>query len=88
VLNTQSLLTEQEVLASPIYEILKNFSENFSQPATMTFTFDPASIKNNQKAAVFYYDEVKKVWVELGGKVSGNKITVDVDHFTKFAVWP
>jgi hypothetical protein len=86
VLNTQSLLTDQEVLASPIYEILKNFSENFSKPVTLTFTFDSASLKSNQRAAVFYYDEVKKVWVEVGGKVSGNKITVDVNHFTKFAV--
>ncbi|CAK4858134.1 unnamed protein product [Aphanomyces euteiches] len=87
VLNVQDLLTKQEVLASPIYEILKNFSENFTNPVTLTFTFNPAIMKSNQKAVVFYYDEVKKVWVEVvGGKVSGNKITVDVNHFTKFTV--
>ncbi|MGG1634371.1 S-layer homology domain-containing protein [Paenibacillus sp. NRS-1760] len=85
-INTQNLLTKQEVLASPIFEILKNFPENFRKPVTLTFVFDPASIKSNQRAAVFYYDEVKKVWVEVGGKVNGNKITVEVDHFTKFAV--
>jgi tripartite motif-containing protein 71 len=88
VLNTQQLLTEKDVLASPIYEILKNFSENFSKPVTLTFAFDPASLKSNQKAAVFYFDEASKIWVEVaGGKVNGNNITVDVNHFTKFAVF-
>ncbi|WEK56260.1 MAG: glycosyl hydrolase 53 family protein [Candidatus Cohnella colombiensis] len=87
VLNAQGLLTRQEILASPIYEILKNFSENFTNPVTLTFTFNPDILKSNQRAGVFYYDEVKKVWVEVvGGKVSGDKITVDVNHFTKFAV--
>lgn len=37
--------------------------------------------------AVFYFDEVKKTWVEIaGGKINGNRITVEVNHFTKFAV--
>ncbi|MBP1966416.1 S-layer homology domain-containing protein [Paenibacillus aceris] len=84
---TKDLLTNNEVLASPIYEILKNFSENFNKPVTLTFTFDPASLKGDQKAAVFYYDEVKKLWVEVeGGKVNGNRISVEVNHFTKYAV--
>jgi len=86
VLNTQSLLTNKEVLLSSIYEILKNFTENFNKPVTLTFVFDPASLKSNQRAVVFYYDEVNKVWVEVGGTVSGNRITASVSHFTKFAV--
>ncbi|MDR6553062.1 hypothetical protein J2736_004269 [Paenibacillus qinlingensis] len=37
---------------------------------------------------MFYFDEAKNVWVEIpGGKVNGDQITVDVDHFTKFAVF-
>ncbi|OBZ09163.1 hypothetical protein [Bacillus sp. FJAT-26390] len=28
-----------------------------------------------------------KVWVEIGGTASGNRITAEVDHFTKFAVF-
>ncbi|OCT13310.1 hypothetical protein A8709_03375 [Paenibacillus pectinilyticus] len=85
----QQLLTgEKEVLASPIYEILKNFSENFSKPVTLSFAFDPSTVKDGQKVSVFYYDEGKKVWVEVpGGKVSGNQISVAVDHFTKYAVF-
>ncbi|WP_254790368.1 Ig-like domain repeat protein [Paenibacillus sp. OK003] len=86
VQDTLNLLKNNEILASPVYELEKNFMENFNVPITLTFVFDPSIIKDKQKAVVFYYDEVKKVWVEVGGKVIGNQITVDVDHFTKFAV--
>ncbi|WP_337102028.1 S-layer homology domain-containing protein [Paenibacillus sp. YIM B09110] len=86
VLDTKALLTQDEVLASPIFEILKSVSGNFSKSVTLTFVFDPALLKNDQKPAVFYYDETKKVWVEIGGVVNGNHISAEVDHFTKFAV--
>ena len=85
--NTQDLVKNNEVLVSPVFEIMKNFSENFTKPVTLTFVFDLAIVKSNQRVAVFYYDEVKKLWVEVGGGVvSVNKISVEVDHFTKFAV--
>jgi len=74
-------------LASPVFEILKNFSENFSKPVTLTFAFDTKILKGNQKASVFYYDEEKKSWVEVGGKVNGDHISVEVNHFTKYAVF-
>ncbi|MFC5471344.1 S-layer homology domain-containing protein [Cohnella suwonensis] len=83
---TQNIQMSTGALVSAAYEILKNFPENFSNPVTLAFTFDPSSLKGNQKPVVFYYDEAKKEWVKVGGKVNGNKITVDVDHFTKFAV--
>nr|WP_254075741.1 InlB B-repeat-containing protein [Paenibacillus tritici] len=83
---TQDLLTDEDVLASPIFEILKNFSENFSKPVTLTFKFDPTKLSGNQRAAVFYYDEVQKKWVEVGSVVRGNQITAAVTQFTKFAV--
>jgi hypothetical protein len=86
VKNTQNLVMNNGVLVSPVFEILKNFSENFIKPVTLTFIFDLAIVKSNQRVAVFYYDEVKKIWVEVGGKVSVNRITVEVGHFTKFAV--
>ncbi|OPH56955.1 hypothetical protein BC351_26445 [Paenibacillus ferrarius] len=88
VLNTQQLVTDKEVLASPIFEILKNYTENFSKPIMLTFTFDKASLRGRQTAAVFYFDEVHKVWVEVpGGTINGNQITVTVNHFTKYAVF-
>ncbi|WP_261808088.1 S-layer homology domain-containing protein [Paenibacillus sp. N3.4] len=88
VLDTQQLLKDKEVLASPIFEILKNFTENFSKPVTLTFVFDKASLQRGQTAAVFYYDEAHKVWVEVpGGTINGDQITVVVNHFTKYAVF-
>lgn len=87
VLQTESLLSNHEILVSPIYEILKNFAENFSKPVTLTFVFDSGQVKSGQTVAIFYYDEVKKSWVKVnGGKINGNRIAADVDHFTKFAV--
>jgi TRAP-type uncharacterized transport system substrate-binding protein len=70
--NPQNLLTNKEVLASPVYEIMKNFSENFNKLVTLTFSFNLANLKSNQRAAIFYYDEVNKIWVVMGGKVNGN----------------
>lgn len=84
----RNLLINNEVLASSVFEILKSFPENFSNPVTLSLSFDPASLSNNQTVAVYYFDEVKKVWVEVtGGKINGNMITVEVDHFTKYAVF-
>ncbi|MFC4305217.1 InlB B-repeat-containing protein [Cohnella boryungensis] len=87
LLDTQGLVTEQDVLASGVYEILKNFSENFNNPVTLTFTFDPASLMSGQKPSLFYYDEVEEKWAEIGGEVRGNKITATVNYFSKFAVF-
>ncbi|BAU29821.1 putative repeat protein (TIGR02543 family) [Aneurinibacillus soli] len=88
LLNTQNLITDKNMLAGPIFEILKNFSENFNKPATLTFAFDKAKLSGNQTVAVCYFDEVKKEWVEVpGGKINENHITVQVDHFTKYAVF-
>ncbi|MEK0315016.1 S-layer homology domain-containing protein [Cohnella sp. 56] len=85
--DTQKLLTSKNVPVSSIFEILKNFTENFNKEITMTFTFDPQKLKGAQKPSVFFYDEIKKVWVEVGGEVKGSTITIKVNHFTKYAVF-
>ncbi|GAA3403214.1 fibronectin type III domain-containing protein [Paenibacillus hodogayensis] len=88
LLDYQKLLTDKTVLASPVFEILKNLTENFNKPVTVTLAFDPTVLKGSQQPVVFYYDEAKQVWVEVkGGKIQGSTISVDVDHFTKFAVF-
>ncbi|MBH5317522.1 S-layer homology domain-containing protein [Paenibacillus sp. GSMTC-2017] len=88
VTDAQKLLENDDILVSTVYEILKNFSTNFKKPVTITIVFDATKMKSDEKPVIFYYDEVKKVWIEVaGGKISGNQITVSVDHFTKFAVF-
>ena len=59
---------------------------NFSKPVTLTFTFDPAALAPGEEPAVFYYDEETGQLVNIGGTVSGDTITVTVDHFTRYAV--
>ncbi|MNI41142.1 Endo-1,4-beta-xylanase A precursor [compost metagenome] len=87
VMDSQGIFNHKEVPASSVFELLKNFSDNFSKAVTLTLTFDPTKVKDNQTVAVFYYDEGKKAWVEVpGGKIDGNQILVEVNHFTKFAV--
>lgn len=84
---TGGIVESTSQLVSPIFEILKTISSNFLVPVTLTFKFDPALIKEGKVASVFYYDETKKQWIEMGGTVSGSTIAVKTDHFTKFAVF-
>ncbi|MFS0726835.1 S-layer homology domain-containing protein [Paenibacillus sp. 1P07SE] len=88
VMNTEGLLQAGEQLASPVFELLKSYTDNFSQPVTLSFAFDPAKVQKDQTVAVFFYDEADKAWVLAGeSKVEGNRVSVQVDHFTKFAVF-
>lgn len=86
LLEPSGLLSDQEMLVSQAFEVLKNINGNFKKPVKLSIKFDPAKVGHNQKAAIHYYDEEKKTWVEVGGTVDGTWITVEVDHFTKFAV--
>ncbi|MHA6481862.1 RCC1 domain-containing protein [Paenibacillus sp. strain BS8-2] len=83
--NTSGII-RSELMASPVYEMLKNVAGNFDKPVVLSFVFDKSKVKQGQSVAIFYYDEVNKKWVSIGGEVSGNQVTADVDHFTKFAV--
>ncbi|NLB53944.1 MAG: S-layer homology domain-containing protein [Syntrophomonadaceae bacterium] len=62
-------------------------SYNFDKKITITLIFNPDALKSGETPAIYYYDENKQEWVCLGGIVSGNTISVQVDHFTKFAVF-
>jgi len=88
VLNPQNILNNKEVLGSSIFEILKDVPENFSKPVTVALTFDPTSLKSDQSVGVFYYEDGKKEWIGIsGGKINGSRISVEVNHFGKFAVF-
>ncbi|MNI15179.1 Endo-1,4-beta-xylanase A precursor [compost metagenome] len=72
---------------SPVFEITKDVGGPFTHAVTLTLQFKPEEIKDGQKAAIFYYNEKAQEWVKIGGEVNGNDITVQVDHFAKFAVF-
>ncbi|MNO20263.1 Endo-1,4-beta-xylanase A precursor [compost metagenome] len=79
-------MTGKEQPVSGVYELLKNYAGSFGKPLTLAMKFDPSLVGDNQRVAIFYYDEAKKAWIEAGGIVNGNRITAEVDHFAKFAV--
>ncbi|MEK0316505.1 S-layer homology domain-containing protein [Cohnella sp. 56] len=84
--DTTQLKNGQGLLASNVYEILKNVAGSFKITVTLSLKFDPSTVGEGRRVAIFYYDETNKVWVEVGGKAEGNRITAEVNHFTKFAV--
>ncbi|RKP48890.1 S-layer homology domain-containing protein [Cohnella endophytica] len=87
IADTTGLLPRGELLASPIFEILKNFPENFQKPITLNFRFDTSVLSGNRTVGIFYFDESKKEWVRVsGGKIEGNRIVAEADHLTKYAV--
>jgi hypothetical protein len=61
-------------------------SYTFNKPVTLEFTFDPAQVPEGTAPALYYYDETTSKWIELGGTVLGNTISVTIDHFTLFVV--
>ncbi|CAI6079912.1 hypothetical protein PAECIP112173_02744 [Paenibacillus sp. JJ-100] len=87
VLNIETLLKNNEILVSPVFELHKNFPENFLKPIKITFYFQSAGLESHHKAAISYYDEINKTWLKVdGGLINGDQITVEINHFTKFAV--
>ncbi len=75
-------------LAGNVYEFSvggKN-SYTFAKNVTITLSFDPQSISPGETPAIYYYKESLGEWVKLGGTVSGNTVTIEVNHFTKYTV--
>ncbi|GGG72519.1 S-layer homology domain-containing protein [Paenibacillus radicis (ex Gao et al. 2016)] len=86
--DSTNLVQQGQKLASPIFELIKDFTGNFTKPITLRFAFDQKILQDRSlTVAVFYYDETAKQWVEIGGDVKDGIVSVQVDHFTKFAVF-
>ncbi|MDO3411533.1 InlB B-repeat-containing protein [Saccharibacillus sp. CPCC 101409] len=86
--DVSGLLDGQSVLLSPVLEILKNFKENFDAPVELTLAYDAGSLPPGETPGVFYFDETARGWVNVpGGTAESGRVTVSVDHFTKFAVF-
>ncbi|MDD4237297.1 MAG: S-layer homology domain-containing protein [Desulfotomaculaceae bacterium] len=75
-------------LLGSVYEFLvdEEKSYSFAKEVTIKLSFDPGAVGEGETPAISYYDEELEKWVNLGGEISGNTITIQVDHFTKFAV--
>lgn len=77
-------------LISKVVDIVKDRPGNFSQPVTITMSFNRSQIDPDKyDIKIYYFDEEKGEWVELDNiQVNLNQSTVSgqVNHFTKFAV--
>ncbi|MBU5442213.1 immunoglobulin-like domain-containing protein [Paenibacillus sp. MSJ-34] len=80
------LLTDRETPVSSMFQVSKNIGGNLKKPVTLSIKFDAANVGKDRKAAIFYYDDEKNMWIEIGGKVDGEWITVEAERFAKFAV--
>ncbi len=82
-------VTEDAKLVGDVYEFTvgNDTTYTFSTNVAITLSFDPSAVGDDEVAAMFYYDETQKKWVNLGGTVSGSTSIVQVDHLTKFAVF-
>jgi formylmethanofuran dehydrogenase subunit D len=83
--NAASVISVSEVIVTttegdPVHQLQKNL--------TMTFSYDPNTVTDPSKLRIFYFDPVGGAWVSLGGVVdeTNHTVTVQVDHFTLFAV--
>lgn len=72
---------------SPAFNVSKNIAGSLKKPATIKLRFDRDKLEDNQQPVIAYYDEVKKVWVEIGGKVEGDFISAETDRLATFAVF-
>ncbi|SEO81582.1 hypothetical protein SAMN04488134_11392 [Amphibacillus marinus] len=59
----------------------------FEQGITLTFEVDRSLAQNVNNLKVFYFNEEKGVWENIGGSYNGGKVTVVTNHFSKFAVF-
>jgi hypothetical protein len=77
-------------LISKVVDIVKDKSGDFSEPVTITMSFNQSQIDPDKyDIKICYFDEENGEWVELDNiEVDLTKSTVsgEVTHFTKFAV--
>ncbi|AGK99880.1 S-layer homology domain-containing protein [Desulfoscipio gibsoniae] len=63
-----------------------NNSYSFAKEVIIKLSFDPEAVTAGETLAVHCYDKTAQQWVNIGGEVSGDTVTVQVNHCTKFAV--
>jgi hypothetical protein len=77
-------------LISKVVDIVKDKSGDFSEPVTITMSFNQSQIDPDKyDIKICYFDEESGEWVELDNievDLASGTISGEVTHFTKFAV--
>jgi len=61
-------------------------SYSFSKPVTVKLRFTAMELGPEETPVVYYYDQVEKQWIGIDGEVSGDYVSVQIDHFAMLAV--
>jgi len=84
---TNASLPPGSVPIGPILWITNSSADPFIKPVTVSLAYDPSKLKNGQEAAVYAYDEAKRTWTKIeGGKIAGNRISVEVKQLSPMVV--
>lgn len=86
--NSPPEIPEGRKLISSVYEFSIDGEKTykFEKKITIKLSFDDKDVTEEETVAIHYYNEDLEKWVNLGGVIEDNFISVEVDHFTKFAV--
>ncbi|MFS0726402.1 S-layer homology domain-containing protein [Paenibacillus sp. 1P07SE] len=76
---------EEQTLLSSMYNLTADKAVTFLKPATITLSFDAEKL-GSRKPSVFHYDEASRAWVEMGGEVTGQTISLAVERLGRFVV--
>ncbi|MCJ8013651.1 discoidin domain-containing protein [Paenibacillus sp. KQZ6P-2] len=85
--DASAILNDKASVISPVFEMTKTTEGSFEKPIQLSLSFNSDKLGRNQKASIFTYDQRQKKWIEVGGKVSGKQISVDVLNVGIYAVF-
>ncbi|GGE01430.1 S-layer homology domain-containing protein [Paenibacillus nasutitermitis] len=74
------------LLASPVFEIVKEPADDFAKPITLELMID-SDKQGYEESAVYFFDKLKQGWVKLEGQTTGRTITVQVTSAGVFAIF-
>lgn len=73
---------------SEIFEFKSTTGRAFNTPLEITFHYDASQVSEGNRPVVYYYNELFKRWLYVGGIVNPDgTVTIRINHFTKFAVY-
>ena len=88
VLNKDFSIPKEFKIAGAIVDVKVNLKEKLKDGKyTLTLPYEKNKFKVDE-VDIYYYDEVKKLWIAQNGLVDSKAgtITVEVDHFSKYGV--
>ena len=74
------------LLASPVFEIVKEPADDFAKPITLELMID-LDKQGYEGAAVYFFDKSKEKWVKLEGQRAGRTITSQETRDGVFAIF-